>query len=85
MHCFVRLSVVSMFLISATAGLHGQTERKIALVGGMLLDGYEESEPLHHAAILIEGNRIVKVGRASEIQSTSLRVTRSGTTIGSRV
>ena len=38
--------------------------RKLALVGGMLLDGYEAG-PIHHAAILIEGERIVKVGPAA--------------------
>ena len=40
--------------------------RKLALVGGMLLDGYEVP-PVHHAAVLIEGNKIVKVGRAADI------------------
>ena len=39
---------------------------KLALVGGMLLDGYEAGA-IHHAAILIEGERIVKVGRAAEM------------------
>lgn len=39
---------------------------KLALVGGMLLDGYEAGA-IHHAAVLIEGERIVKVGRAAEI------------------
>ena len=43
-----------------------QSAAKLALVGGMLLDGYEVP-PLHHAAVLIEGERIVQVGRASEI------------------
>ena len=38
--------------------------RKVALVGGMLLDGYE-APPLHHAAVLIEGDRIVRVGPAA--------------------
>jgi len=33
----------------------------------MLLDGYEVP-PLHHAAVLIEGNRIVEVGPASAIK-----------------
>lgn len=39
---------------------------KLALVGGMLLDGYE-APPIHHAAVLIDGDRIVRVGRAAEI------------------
>lgn len=39
---------------------------KLALVGGMLLDGYEAGV-IHHAAILIDGERIVKVGRAAEM------------------
>lgn len=39
---------------------------KIALVGGQLLDGYE-APILHNAAILIEGDRIVKVGPAAQI------------------
>lgn len=39
---------------------------KLALVGGMLLDGYE-APPIHHAVVLIEGERIVRVGHAAEI------------------
>ena len=39
---------------------------KLALVGGMLLDGYE-APPIHHAAILIDGDRIVRVGPAASI------------------
>ena len=39
--------------------------KRLALVGGMLLDGYEVP-PLHHAAVLIEDNKIVWVGRAAE-------------------
>ncbi|MDE2721586.1 amidohydrolase family protein [Candidatus Palauibacter polyketidifaciens] len=42
-------------------------EGMIALVGGQLLDGYEVP-PIHHAAVVIEGNRIVAVGPASEIE-----------------
>src|SRR5580658_6605213 len=44
-----------------------QPPKRIALVGGMLLDGYEVP-PLHHAVVLIEGNRIVQVGPASEVK-----------------
>jgi imidazolonepropionase-like amidohydrolase len=43
-----------------------QTARHVALVGGMLLDG-NEAPPINHAAVLIEGNKIVKVGAASEV------------------
>ena len=42
-----------------------QTSTKLALVGGMLLDGYEVP-PVHHAVVLVEGDRIVKVGRVSD-------------------
>ncbi len=41
--------------------------RTLALVGGQLLDGYD-APPIHHAAVLIEGDRIIAVGRAAEIQ-----------------
>src|SRR4051812_10650767 len=41
--------------------------RKIALVGGMLLTGYEVP-PIHHATIVIEGNKIVAAGPSSEVQ-----------------
>jgi imidazolonepropionase-like amidohydrolase len=39
---------------------------KLALVGGMLLDGYE-APPIHHATVLIEGERIVKVGPTAQV------------------
>lgn len=41
--------------------------KKLALVGGMLIDGYEVP-PIHHAAVLIEGNKIVAVGRAADVK-----------------
>ena len=47
-----------------------QAPRRIALVGGMLLTGYE-IPPIHHAAVLIEGNRIIAAGPAAEIKSPS--------------
>ena len=49
-----------------TYALFLQSVSKLALVGGMLLDGYEVP-PIHHGAVLIEGDQIVRVGRASEI------------------
>jgi imidazolonepropionase-like amidohydrolase len=39
---------------------------KLALVGGMVLDGYEAG-PIHNAAILIEGERIVRVAPAAQV------------------
>jgi imidazolonepropionase-like amidohydrolase len=40
---------------------------KLALVGGMLLTGYEVP-PVHHATVLIDGNKIVAAGPSSEIK-----------------
>ena len=42
-------------------------KRHLALVGGMLIDGYEVP-PVHHAAILIEDGTIVDAGPASEVR-----------------
>jgi imidazolonepropionase-like amidohydrolase len=42
-------------------------KKHLALVGGMLIDGYDVP-PVHHAAILIEDNKIVEVGPASEVK-----------------
>lgn len=41
--------------------------RRLALVGGLLIDGYAVP-PVHHAAVLIEGDRIVAAGPASQVQ-----------------
>jgi imidazolonepropionase-like amidohydrolase len=56
---------IFMLFACAPVGL-AEPKTKLALVGGMLLDGYDVP-PLHHATILIEGNRIVKVGPSSEV------------------
>ncbi len=55
---------------------------KLALVGGMLLDGYE-APPIHHAAVLIEGERIVRVGPAAStpVPSDYTVIDTSGRTI----
>ena len=42
-------------------------KKHLALVGGMLIDGYDVP-PVHHAAILIEDNKIAAVGPASEVK-----------------
>ncbi len=62
---WLRLSAVILVLLGVASPMADQAPapaaRKVALVGGMLLDGYE-APPLHHATVLIEGDRIVKVG-----------------------
>lgn len=55
------LAVAALLSCAATA-----QDRPIALVGGMLLDGYE-GPGLHHAAVVIEGNRIAAVGPADKV------------------
>jgi len=56
-------TLIAALLLAATAA----AQDRLALVGGMLLDGYDVP-PLHHAAVLIEGDRIVAVGRAAEME-----------------
>lgn len=59
--------VVVMLLGSLLLATFSSAQEKLALVGGMLLDGYQ-SPPTHHAAVLIEGDRIIRVGPAAEIE-----------------
>jgi imidazolonepropionase-like amidohydrolase len=61
--CSLTLLVIAM--LGATAGAKPGT--RFALVGGMLLDGYGGA-PIHHAAILLENNRIVAAGPAAEVR-----------------
>jgi imidazolonepropionase-like amidohydrolase len=42
-------------------------KKHLALVGGMLIDGYDVP-PVHRAAIVIEDNKIIDVGPASEVK-----------------
>lgn len=65
------LALLSLGLLVAVAPVEAQDQSKIALVGGMLLNGYEEIPPLHDAAVLIEGNRIVAIGRAGDVEIPS--------------
>lgn len=62
------LSLVMLFLAVTTLAAQPSPPggRKLALVGGMLLDGYD-APPIHHAAVLIEGDRIVRVGPRTSI------------------
>jgi len=53
-------------LVVATGTTLSQTPRRVALVGGQLLTGFEVP-PIHHAAIVTEGNTIVAAGPSSEV------------------
>ncbi len=52
--------------MAATGGQKPDEARTTAIVGGMLLDGWG-GPPLHHATVLIQGNRIVEVGTAASV------------------
>jgi imidazolonepropionase-like amidohydrolase len=60
----LRSSAALLLLLAAPAPA---APRKLALVGGMLITGLD-APPLHHAAVLIEGERITRVGRAAELE-----------------
>src|SRR5207237_1290070 len=53
--------------VLAFPGAHAQTPKRLALVGGMLITGYEVP-PIHHGAILVEGSTIVAAGPATEVR-----------------
>src|SRR6267154_4392296 len=57
-----------LFAIAAFVAMNANAEpmTRLALVGGMLLDG-RGGEPVHHAAIFIVNNHIIAAGAASEI------------------
>ena len=60
----IALTCALAFLCPGTP--QAQAPRRLALVGGMLLTGYD-IPPIHHAAIVIEGHAIVAAGPASEV------------------
>jgi imidazolonepropionase-like amidohydrolase len=60
-------AIVALTALAMASQPTAQTPKRLALVGGMLLTGYEVP-PVHHAAVVIEGNKIVAAGPASEIK-----------------
>src|SRR5947207_15946133 len=71
----VALITASPLLVNADRDDRAQTpqqprsggKKHLALVGGMLIDGYEVP-PMHHAAILVEDDRIVEIGPAAAVK-----------------
>jgi imidazolonepropionase-like amidohydrolase len=58
--------VIAVLLLFGLAP-RAQAPKHLALVGGMLLTGYDVPQ-VHRAAVLIEGNKIVQAGPASEVR-----------------
>src|SRR5215813_5018396 len=63
----VIVAVASAAVLAFPTAPHAQASKKLALVGGMLLTGYEVP-PIHHATVVIEGGKIVAAGPSSEIK-----------------
>ncbi|MDH4072472.1 MAG: amidohydrolase family protein [Gammaproteobacteria bacterium] len=54
----------------------------VAIVGGMLLDGYE-AEPIHHSVVIFENGRIIAVGQKhdTEIPANAVVIDAGGRTV----
>src|SRR5215472_10935173 len=64
---FSKLTAAAVALATLSVAAVAQAPKRVALVGGMLITGREEA-PIHHAAIVIEGNRIVAVGPREQVK-----------------
>jgi len=63
---FLATAVAALVVVSPVVRAQTRDPKPLALVGGMLVTGYDVP-PVHHAAVVIEGDRIVAAGPASEI------------------
>ncbi len=61
-----RLLISLLILIMGVSANAQDSTSRFAIVGGMLIDGYE-APPVHNATVLVEGNRIVASGPAHEV------------------
>jgi imidazolonepropionase-like amidohydrolase len=64
---FLPLQLLLVASARADSAPGSRTDRPIALVGGMLLDGYE-AEPIHDAVVVLQGRRIVAADTRSRVQ-----------------
>ena len=78
---FVFLSSINL-MDGAKINAQDDSTATTAIVGAMLLDGYERP-PIHHSAILIQGDRIVAVGTQAntEIPEDANIIDGSGMTV----
>lgn len=62
-----RMLISFMILTLGISANAQENPEGFAIVGGMLIDGYE-APPVHNAVVLVRGNRIVASGPAHEVQ-----------------
>lgn len=68
-----RVLIILVLLIMTTVqSTYAQSDNQplIALVGGMLLDGYENSR-IHNSVVIFQGNKIIAAGSADEVDIPS--------------
>lgn len=75
-------ALVSITVFAANALARDGAEQTFALVGGMLLDGYE-APPIHDAVVVVRGDRILAAGPAQkvDIPEGAIRIDTRGKTI----
>ncbi|MBW2715550.1 MAG: amidohydrolase family protein, partial [Deltaproteobacteria bacterium] len=64
---FAVASVWPAAAVHAESAPGSRTDRPIALVGGMLLDGYEAA-PIHDAVVVMKGRRIIAAGTRTNVE-----------------
>lgn len=61
-------AIVFAFTLGVIGGsAHADESRVIAIVNGMLLDGYE-ANPIHDSVVIIKGNKILQAGHKSDVK-----------------
>jgi len=79
----VLILVVSIFALSNAAGQESRRpDVPVAIVGGMLLDGYE-AEPIHNSVVVFEDGRITAVGQRhnTEVPENAVVIDAGGRTV----
>jgi imidazolonepropionase-like amidohydrolase len=66
-HGLFTLLLTSLSFLSAAQEAEISSTPTLAIIGGQLIDGYG-GRPMRNAAVLVAGDRIVKVGRLSELR-----------------
>ena len=75
-------ALVSIAFLTSTSSSQNAREQTFALVGGMMLDGYE-APPIHNAVVVVRGDRILAAGPAHKvtIPEGAVRIDTRGKTI----